>query len=132
MKKILILGAGLVAKPLVRYLLDCPDFEVEVASRTVSKAEKLIDKHPRGTANTLNLKDESSLKDKVAKSDIVISMVPYSFHPKVAKYCFRQLIIFGNTQTDKYSTHHHTHDTQEQYRYRQISYDLHVSTSFLS
>ena len=42
MKKILILGAGLVAKPLVRYLLDQPDYAVTVASRTVSKAIKLM------------------------------------------------------------------------------------------
>lgn len=87
MKKILILGAGLVARPLVRYLLDQPDYEVEVASRTVSKAVKLIDNHPRGTASELNLKDEEGLKEKIAQADVVISMVPYSFHPKVAKYC---------------------------------------------
>ena len=87
MKKVLILGAGLVAKPLVRYLLDQPDFEVEVASRTVSKAVKLIDNHPQGTARELNLKNEEGLKDKVSRSDLVISMVPYSFHPKVAQYC---------------------------------------------
>ena len=87
MKKILILGAGLVARPLVRYLLDQPDYEVEVASRTVSKAVKLIDNHPQGTASELNLKDEEGLKEKIAQADVVISMVPYSFHPKVAKYC---------------------------------------------
>ncbi len=87
MKKILILGAGLVAKPLVRYLLDQPDFKVEVASRTVSKAVKLIDNHPDGEAKELNLKDEESLKKEVKGSDLVISMVPYGFHPKVAKYC---------------------------------------------
>jgi len=87
MKKILILGAGLVAKPLVRYLLDQPDFEVEVASRTVSKAVKLIDNHPQGKASELNLKNEEGLKDKVSKADLIISMVPYTFHPIVAKYC---------------------------------------------
>ena len=87
MKKVLILGAGLVAKPLVRYLLDQPDFEVEVASRTVSKAIKLIDNHPNGTAKELNLKNEEGLRDEVANADLVISMVPYAFHPKVAKYC---------------------------------------------
>ena len=87
MKKVLILGAGLVAKPLVRYLLDQPDFKVEVASRTVSKAIKLIDNHPDGTAKELNLKNEEGLRDEVAHADLVISMVPYSFHPKVAKYC---------------------------------------------
>jgi saccharopine dehydrogenase (NADP+, L-glutamate forming) len=87
MKKILILGAGLVAKPLVRYLLDQPDFEVEVASRTVSKAEKLVSNHPHGKAKELNLKNEESLKNEVSKADLVISMVPYSYHPKVARYC---------------------------------------------
>lgn len=87
MKKILILGAGLVARPLVRYLLDQPDFEVEVASRTVSKAIKLIDNHPQGKARELNLKNEEGLKDEISKTDLVISMVPYTFHPKVAKYC---------------------------------------------
>jgi saccharopine dehydrogenase (NADP+, L-glutamate forming) len=87
MKKILILGAGLVARPLVRYLLDQPDFEVKVASRTVSKAVKLIDNHPQGKASELNLKNKEGLRDEISKADLVISMVPYTFHPKVAKYC---------------------------------------------
>jgi saccharopine dehydrogenase (NADP+, L-glutamate forming)/spermidine synthase len=87
MKKVLILGAGLVAKPLVRYLLDQPDFEVTVASRTVSKAVKLIDNHPKGTAKSLNLKDEEGLRDEVKNADLVISMVPYTFHTLVAGFC---------------------------------------------
>jgi len=87
MKKVLILGAGLVARPLVRYLLDQPNFQVEVASRTVSKAEKLIESHPRGVAKELNLKSDEALKNEVAQADIVISMVPYAFHPKVAQLC---------------------------------------------
>jgi len=87
MNKILILGAGLVAKPLVRYLLDQPDFEVKVASRTVSKAEKLVDNHPRGTAQSLNLKDKEGLRAEVKNADLVISMVPYTFHTTVARFC---------------------------------------------
>ncbi len=86
MKKVLILGAGLVARPLVRYLLDQPDLLVEVASRTVSKAEKLIEGHPRGVAKELNLKSEEALEQEIAGTDVVISMVPYSFHPLVARF----------------------------------------------
>lgn len=86
MSKVLILGAGLVARPLVRYLLD-HGYEVVVASRTVSKAIKLVDNHPNGTAKELNLKDEESLKKEVSAADLVISMVPYAFHPTVARYC---------------------------------------------
>jgi saccharopine dehydrogenase (NADP+, L-glutamate forming)/spermidine synthase len=87
MKRVLILGAGLVAKPLVRYLLDQPDFEVVIATRTVSKAIKLIDNHPKGTAKTLNLKNEEGLRDEVKDADLVISMVPYAFHTLVARFC---------------------------------------------
>lgn len=87
MKRVLILGAGLVAKPLVRYLLDQPEFEVVIATRTVSKAIKLIDNHPKGTAKTLNLKNEEGLRDEVKDADLVISMVPYAFHTLVARFC---------------------------------------------
>lgn len=87
MKKVLILGAGLVAKPLVRYLLQQPDLQVKVASRTVGKAEKLIEGHPRGAAKELDLKNEGVLNEEVKWADLVISMVPYTFHPKVAEFC---------------------------------------------
>jgi saccharopine dehydrogenase (NADP+, L-glutamate forming) len=86
MSKVLILGAGLVARPLVRYLLD-NGYDVEVASRTVSKAVHLIDNHPKGIAKELNLKNEDLLKQEVAGADVVISMVPYTYHTKVARYC---------------------------------------------
>ena len=42
---VLVLGAGMISKPLVRYLLDNPSFSVNMASRTVSKAEKIINGH---------------------------------------------------------------------------------------
>ncbi len=47
MKNVLVLGAGMVAKPLVRYLLD-KGYQVTCASRTVSKAEALIEGHKIG------------------------------------------------------------------------------------
>jgi saccharopine dehydrogenase-like NADP-dependent oxidoreductase len=96
MSKVLILGAGLVARPLVRYLLD-HGFEVIVASRTVSKAINLVDNHPMGTAKELNLKDEDSLKKEVSGADLVISMVPYAFHPIVARYCIEYKINMVTT-----------------------------------
>lgn len=102
MKKVLILGAGLVAKPLVRYLLDQPDYEVTVASRTVSKAVKLIDDHPQGIAKSLNLKDEDGLRDEVKNADLVISMVPYTFHTLVAGFCieFRKQMVTTSYVSD--------------------------------
>ena len=87
MKNVLVLGAGLVSRPLVRYLLDEPEFHVKVASRTVSKAEKLIQGHPRGNAQALNVKDTEQLRDLIKECDIVISLLPYNYHVKVAEMC---------------------------------------------
>ena len=89
MKKVLVLGAGLVTRPHVRYLLDVPDFEVTVASRTVSKAEDLIDGHPRGQAVALDVKDESAMEELIRQSDLAVSMLPYVYHPKVAALCVK-------------------------------------------
>ncbi|MGD8737050.1 MAG: saccharopine dehydrogenase NADP-binding domain-containing protein, partial [Anaerolineae bacterium] len=74
MKKVLVLGAGLVTRPHVRYLLDVPDFEVTVASRTVSKAEDLVDGHPQGKAIALDVQDETSLEDLISQADLAVSM----------------------------------------------------------
>ena len=95
MKNVLVLGAGLVSRPLVRYLLDVPDFQVKVATRTVSKAEKLIDRHPRGTALALNVNNTGELRDLVKGCDLAISLLPYTFHVKVAEMCieFKKMMV---------------------------------------
>ena len=87
MKHVLVLGAGLVAKPLVDYLAKKPDTKVTVASRTVSKAEKLVHAYAHCQAKPLNLKDDAALEKEISAADIVISLVPYTFHTKVARYC---------------------------------------------
>jgi saccharopine dehydrogenase (NADP+, L-glutamate forming) len=89
MKKVLVLGAGLVTRPHVRYLLDVPDFEVTVASRTVSKANALIDGHPRGRAVALDVEDHAALEDQIRQADLSVSMLPYVYHPIVAALCVK-------------------------------------------
>ena len=89
MKKVLVLGAGLVTRPHVRYLLDVPDFEVIVASRTVSKAQALINGHPRGKAVALDVSDEGALENLISQADLAVSMLPFAFHPLVARLCVK-------------------------------------------
>jgi len=84
MKKILVLGAGLVAGPLVKYLLDQPDLSVVVADVDVARAEKLVASHPRGRVERLDIADRTALAAAVGRADLVVSMVPYTFHPVVA------------------------------------------------
>ena len=87
MTQILVLGAGLVARPLVRYLLEKTEAQLKVASRTVSKAEKLVANHPRGQARQLNVEDEEGLQEVVTEADIVVSLLPWIHHMKVARLC---------------------------------------------
>ena len=87
MKKILVLGAGLVSRPHVQYLLNQPEFEVTVASRTFSKAEKLVSDNAKGKAVQLNVKDDEQLKRLISEHDLSISLLPYIYHTKIAKYC---------------------------------------------
>ena len=89
MKNILVLGAGMVSKPLVRYILNQPDFFVTMASRTVSKAKKIINGHPKGKAISFNIKDENILEKLVSESDLTVSLLPYLYHVKVAKLCIK-------------------------------------------
>jgi len=88
-KNVLVLGAGLVSKPMIRYLLDQPDFFVTMASRTVSKAVKIIDGHPNGKAIELNVKNEDLLEKLISESDLTVSLLPYIYHVKVANFCIK-------------------------------------------
>ncbi|MFQ6033358.1 MAG: saccharopine dehydrogenase C-terminal domain-containing protein [Candidatus Bipolaricaulia bacterium] len=88
MKRVLVLGAGLVARPLVQYLLD-QGFHVRVASRTLSKAEGLIGGHPQGEARRLDVTDTATLDKLVEEADLAISLLPYVHHVTVAQLCIK-------------------------------------------
>ncbi len=87
MKKILVLGAGMVAGAHVQYLLEQPDFHVTVASRTVRKAQEIVGDHPRGEARALDITDDSALGEAVAEHDLAVSLLPFVYHPIVARHC---------------------------------------------
>jgi len=87
MARILLLGAGLVTRPLVRYLLENTEHQLTIATRTVSKAEALIEGHPRGTAEPLLVDDEAALEAAVSGHDLTISLLPYTYHVRVARLC---------------------------------------------
>ncbi|HPW18861.1 MAG TPA: saccharopine dehydrogenase C-terminal domain-containing protein [Candidatus Aminicenantes bacterium] len=84
MKNILVLGAGLVARPLATYLLGRPGFAVAVADVEPGRALSLVAGHPRGRAVTLDIADRGALAAAIGGADLVVSLVPYTFHPLVA------------------------------------------------
>jgi saccharopine dehydrogenase-like NADP-dependent oxidoreductase len=89
MKKVLVLGAGLVSRPLVHYLLDQEGFQVRVASRTVEKARELTTGKANGTAEQVDVSDEQALERLIAEADLSISLLPYVYHPVVARLCVK-------------------------------------------
>jgi saccharopine dehydrogenase (NADP+, L-glutamate forming) len=89
MKRILVIGAGMVAGPLVEYLLDQPEFFVEVADIVADKPRLLVGRHPRGKAGAINLDDETMLQAAVKPVDLVVSLAPYAYHPKIAACCLK-------------------------------------------
>jgi saccharopine dehydrogenase (NADP+, L-glutamate forming) len=89
MKTILVLGAGMVSRPMIRYLLDQPEYHVVMASRTVSKADQMIDGHPQGEAFSLDVNDDKKVEEFVSKADLVVSLLPYTYHVKIAEMCIK-------------------------------------------
>jgi len=90
MKKILILGAGLSATSLISYLLEISEehqWEVTVADCVLATAEKKVGTHKNGRAIEFNVKDEKQRRDEINRADLVVSMLPASMHPVVAKCC---------------------------------------------
>lgn len=86
MKKVLILGAGMVVRPIVTYLLE-KGFLVTVATRTKSKAETMIGGHSNGTAVAWTVDDEATLGQMISTHDLTVSLLPWTFHLIVAKQC---------------------------------------------
>jgi saccharopine dehydrogenase-like NADP-dependent oxidoreductase len=89
LRSVLILGAGLVAGPVVRYFLERGDVELTVATLFVEDAEALIDGHPRGTARAADVRDPGCLEPLIRGSELVISLVPFALHPIVAGLAVR-------------------------------------------
>lgn len=97
MKKVLCLGAGLIARPFIHYLSEhC--FHVVVASRTKPKAEKLLIGCKNAEVVAFDIaKDDNLLDELTAKVDLVCSLLPYTYHVKAAKVAIKHKKAFCTT-----------------------------------
>lgn len=90
MKTILILGAGLSASSMIRYLLnhaDKYDWNLRIVDQDKSLFEKKINGHKRAVALDFNALDPNERRPEISRADLVISMLPARFHVEVAKDC---------------------------------------------
>jgi saccharopine dehydrogenase-like NADP-dependent oxidoreductase len=72
---------------MVTYLSDVPEFQLTIATRTVSKAEAMAQGRANVHCLALDVSDENALSEQVAAHDVVISLLPWTLHLKVAKLC---------------------------------------------
>jgi saccharopine dehydrogenase-like NADP-dependent oxidoreductase len=87
-KSVLVLGAGLVSKPLINYFLSQGYINVTVASKDFLQRD-YIDNHERGTTVDFDINDEEHLEELVKNHDITVSLLPYAFHIRVANLCLK-------------------------------------------
>ncbi|KAH7141266.1 Saccharopine dehydrogenase [Dactylonectria estremocensis] len=80
----LLLGSGYVATPTVEFLSK-EGIHVTVACRTLAAAQKLASNYANTTAVSLDVNDTSALEAAVAKHDVTISLIPYTYHADVIK-----------------------------------------------
>lgn len=78
----------MVAKPITEYIL-ANNMQLTIATRTLSKAEKLIAKHKNGKSVSWTINDTDTLEQLVAEHDLTISLLPYNYHVTVAKLCIK-------------------------------------------
>ncbi|ORY71689.1 Saccharopine dehydrogenase [Pseudomassariella vexata] len=88
-RSVLCLGAGFVVKPTLDILSEA-GIPVTVACRTLASAEALSKGIKHTTPISLDVTDDSALDAELAKHDLVISLIPYTFHATVIKSAIRQ------------------------------------------
>jgi len=85
MRKILLLGSGFVARPCAEYVVRDPSNELTIACRTLKSAQALADGLPNAKCISLDVNSANDLEAQVAAHDLVISLIPYTYHPTVIK-----------------------------------------------
>ncbi len=83
-KKILVLGSGFVSRPGVTYLLKQAHLQVTVASNELQVAEELVKDYDNGKALYVDVTDKEKLTALIREHDIIVSLLPWVLHTKVA------------------------------------------------
>ncbi|KAI8065099.1 Saccharopine dehydrogenase-domain-containing protein [Gongronella butleri] len=86
-KKVLVLGSGMVAGPLVDHLTRRKDVHMVVASNMLPEAQKLTASHDNAEAIALDIADNNQLQACIEQADVIVSFVPAFLHTKVADIC---------------------------------------------
>ncbi len=95
MKKVLILGAGLSASSLIKYLLDHSkkhNWKIKLGDVSLELAEQKIAEHSNGEAFVFDVNNQAQVDAEIKSADIVVSMLPARFHHIIAKACVEHAV----------------------------------------
>ncbi|KAH6610681.1 Apo Saccharopine reductase [Trichoderma cornu-damae] len=87
-QRVLLLGSGFVAKPTLDILAES-GIEVTVACRNIGHAVKLSEGVKLAKPISLDVTNDQALDAAVAQHDLIISLIPYTFHAAVIKSAIR-------------------------------------------
>ncbi|KAL1302514.1 hypothetical protein AAFC00_002901 [Neodothiora populina] len=87
--KALLLGAGFVTRPTAE-ILSNSGISVTVACRTLESAKKLSEGLKNCHPVSLDVNDAAALDAAIAKVDVAISLIPYTYHALVISSAIRQ------------------------------------------
>lgn len=90
MKRILLLGAGLSASTVIKYLLEQAkenNWQLRVVDQSLDLVKGKLAGHPNGVALSFNALDRNERWAEMEQADLIISMLPARFHPEIAKDC---------------------------------------------
>lgn len=88
MKKVLILGAGMVANPIIQHLLN-KNINLTVAALNYDEAKRMVGDAKNGKAIYWTVDETEALDKMISEHDVVVSLIPYAYHLMVAKYCIK-------------------------------------------
>ncbi|MDP2320139.1 MAG: saccharopine dehydrogenase C-terminal domain-containing protein [Acidobacteriota bacterium] len=95
MKTILVLGAGRVARPCVRYLLEHTPHHITVVDQDEGNLAAVTRGDPRATALQESASDATHLLEKTSP-DVVVNLLPAPFMLPVAEACVKARIDMIN------------------------------------
>ncbi|KAI0942460.1 hypothetical protein AcW1_003090 [Taiwanofungus camphoratus] len=88
-KKVLMLGSGMVTGPAIGELCKRTDIQLLVASNSFQDAKRQTAPYQNAEPVLVDMQDLEKVGRLIEESDVVISLLPVSFHPSVAELCIR-------------------------------------------
>uniref|UniRef100_A0AC35U4V7 Saccharopine dehydrogenase n=1 Tax=Rhabditophanes sp. KR3021 TaxID=114890 RepID=A0AC35U4V7_9BILA len=87
-KKVLLLGAGMVSDPFAAYYAKQENVNVTVATQAQSDGERLASYGENINSAVVDIVKEPEVLNKmISEHDLVVSLLPYTFHTHIAQLC---------------------------------------------